>query len=253
MVVQAVELLRERGCREMSLNFAAFAKWMHSPAEAARARCSAGSWRSATRSSRSRACTASTPSSSRAGSPATWSTRGALGLPRAGHRGDVGGGPAARSRSSAGSRLHRALSRARSTTDAIARPSRRRYRLRRLAGPPRRLGSIVRAGTLHASAPPVAPVAFRLSETRRARASQPRPVSPTSFEDPTLSPERLPRRSERRRDAAAALLRRRAARGRGPDHAADRRPRGRLSDRRGRLDRAAGRRRAGGAQRHRAP
>jgi lysyl-tRNA synthetase, class II len=31
MVVQAVELLRERGIDEMSLNFAAFAKWMHSP------------------------------------------------------------------------------------------------------------------------------------------------------------------------------------------------------------------------------
>ena len=32
MVVKAAELLRERGVREMSLNFAAFAKWMHSPA-----------------------------------------------------------------------------------------------------------------------------------------------------------------------------------------------------------------------------
>ncbi|MGB9185541.1 MAG: phosphatidylglycerol lysyltransferase domain-containing protein [Solirubrobacteraceae bacterium] len=31
MVVKAVELLRERGIREMSLNFAAFAKWIHSP------------------------------------------------------------------------------------------------------------------------------------------------------------------------------------------------------------------------------
>jgi lysyl-tRNA synthetase class 2 len=31
MVVRAVELLRERGLDEMSLNFAAFAKWMHSP------------------------------------------------------------------------------------------------------------------------------------------------------------------------------------------------------------------------------
>ncbi len=31
LVVKAVELLRERGLREMSLNFAAFAKWMHSP------------------------------------------------------------------------------------------------------------------------------------------------------------------------------------------------------------------------------
>jgi lysyl-tRNA synthetase class 2 len=31
MVVKAVELLRERGVREMSLNFAAFAKWLHSP------------------------------------------------------------------------------------------------------------------------------------------------------------------------------------------------------------------------------
>ncbi len=32
MVVKAAELLRERGIREMSLNFAAFAKWIHSPA-----------------------------------------------------------------------------------------------------------------------------------------------------------------------------------------------------------------------------
>ncbi|HEX8975363.1 MAG TPA: phosphatidylglycerol lysyltransferase domain-containing protein [Solirubrobacteraceae bacterium] len=31
MVVKATELLRERGVREMSLNFAAFARWMHSP------------------------------------------------------------------------------------------------------------------------------------------------------------------------------------------------------------------------------
>jgi lysyl-tRNA synthetase class 2 len=31
LVVKAAELLRERGVREMSLNFAAFAKWMHSP------------------------------------------------------------------------------------------------------------------------------------------------------------------------------------------------------------------------------
>jgi lysyl-tRNA synthetase, class II len=32
LVVKAAELLRERGVREMSLNFAAFAKWIHSPA-----------------------------------------------------------------------------------------------------------------------------------------------------------------------------------------------------------------------------
>ncbi|MEO6857036.1 MAG: phosphatidylglycerol lysyltransferase domain-containing protein, partial [Solirubrobacteraceae bacterium] len=32
MVVKAAELLPERGVREMSLNFAAFAKWIHSPA-----------------------------------------------------------------------------------------------------------------------------------------------------------------------------------------------------------------------------
>jgi lysyl-tRNA synthetase class 2 len=32
LVVKAAGLLRERGIREMSLNFAAFAKWMHSPA-----------------------------------------------------------------------------------------------------------------------------------------------------------------------------------------------------------------------------
>jgi lysyl-tRNA synthetase, class II len=31
LVVKAVELLRERGIEEMSLNFAAFARWMHSP------------------------------------------------------------------------------------------------------------------------------------------------------------------------------------------------------------------------------
>ena len=31
LVVKATELLRERGLAEMSLNFAAFAKWMHSP------------------------------------------------------------------------------------------------------------------------------------------------------------------------------------------------------------------------------
>jgi lysyl-tRNA synthetase class 2 len=31
MVVRAIELLRERGVAELSLNFAAFAKWMHSP------------------------------------------------------------------------------------------------------------------------------------------------------------------------------------------------------------------------------
>ena len=31
LVVQAIELLRDRGLDEMSLNFAAFARWMHSP------------------------------------------------------------------------------------------------------------------------------------------------------------------------------------------------------------------------------
>jgi lysyl-tRNA synthetase class 2 len=31
MVVKAIELLRERGVHEMSLNFAAFARWLHSP------------------------------------------------------------------------------------------------------------------------------------------------------------------------------------------------------------------------------
>ena len=34
LVVEAVELLRERGVREISLNFAAFAKWIHSPEKA---------------------------------------------------------------------------------------------------------------------------------------------------------------------------------------------------------------------------
>jgi lysyl-tRNA synthetase class 2 len=33
LVVKATELLRERGTAEMSLNFAAFARWMHSPAK----------------------------------------------------------------------------------------------------------------------------------------------------------------------------------------------------------------------------
>ena len=32
LVVRAIELLRDRGLEELSLNFAAFAKWMHSPA-----------------------------------------------------------------------------------------------------------------------------------------------------------------------------------------------------------------------------
>jgi lysyl-tRNA synthetase class 2 len=32
MVVRAIELMRERGLKEMSLNFAAFARWIHSPA-----------------------------------------------------------------------------------------------------------------------------------------------------------------------------------------------------------------------------
>ena len=31
MVVSSIQLLKERGLSEMSLNFAAFAKWMHSP------------------------------------------------------------------------------------------------------------------------------------------------------------------------------------------------------------------------------
>jgi lysyl-tRNA synthetase class 2 len=31
LVVKAIEMLRERGIAEMSLNFATFAKWMHSP------------------------------------------------------------------------------------------------------------------------------------------------------------------------------------------------------------------------------
>jgi lysyl-tRNA synthetase class 2 len=31
LVVSAIELLRERGIEEMSLNFAAFARWLHSP------------------------------------------------------------------------------------------------------------------------------------------------------------------------------------------------------------------------------
>ncbi len=34
LVVRAIELLRDRGLEELSLNFAAFAKWMHSPARA---------------------------------------------------------------------------------------------------------------------------------------------------------------------------------------------------------------------------
>jgi lysyl-tRNA synthetase class 2 len=35
MVVQAIELLRQRGIEELSLNFAAFARWLHSPRHAA--------------------------------------------------------------------------------------------------------------------------------------------------------------------------------------------------------------------------
>jgi lysyl-tRNA synthetase class 2 len=34
LVVKAIELLREREIEEISLNFAAFAKWMHSPEKA---------------------------------------------------------------------------------------------------------------------------------------------------------------------------------------------------------------------------
>ena len=82
--------LRERGIEEMSLNFAAFAKWMHSPAAPSSALLGK-LVRSETRSSRSRACTASTRSSSRAGSPATSSTRARSGChvpdsPRCGPR-----------------------------------------------------------------------------------------------------------------------------------------------------------------------
>jgi lysyl-tRNA synthetase class 2 len=33
MVVKAIEQLRERGIGELSLNFAAFARWLHSPAK----------------------------------------------------------------------------------------------------------------------------------------------------------------------------------------------------------------------------
>jgi len=34
LVVRSIELMRERGVRELSLNFAAFARWMHAPANA---------------------------------------------------------------------------------------------------------------------------------------------------------------------------------------------------------------------------
>ena len=37
LVVKAIELLRDRGVEELSLNFAAFAKWMHSPEKRTRA------------------------------------------------------------------------------------------------------------------------------------------------------------------------------------------------------------------------
>ena len=75
LVVRAIELLRERGIEELSLNFAAFAPSAAQPGRARSSARSAGSSRSATRSSRSRASTASTRSSSRAGSRATSCTR----------------------------------------------------------------------------------------------------------------------------------------------------------------------------------
>ena len=74
LVVRAIELLRERGVEELSLNFAAFARWIARARAIASSGRSGASSRSATRSSRSRASTASTRSSGRAGSPATSST-----------------------------------------------------------------------------------------------------------------------------------------------------------------------------------
>ena len=83
LVVRAIEELRARDIEEISLNFAAFARWMHAPRNRANGG-SAESWRSAIPSSRSRACIGSTPSSRRVGCRATSSTSARLDLPRIG-------------------------------------------------------------------------------------------------------------------------------------------------------------------------
>ena len=77
--------------REVSLNFAAFARLIREPRRAARAGARTRCSRSATRGSRSSGSTASTPSSSRAGSRGTSCTSGASacrarGSPRSGSR-----------------------------------------------------------------------------------------------------------------------------------------------------------------------
>ena len=74
LVVRAIDALKERGVAEISLNFAAFGRWLERPRGPGRAAARPGNRRSPTRSSRSRACIASTPSSRRAGSLGTWST-----------------------------------------------------------------------------------------------------------------------------------------------------------------------------------
>ena len=73
MVVKSIELLRARGIEELSLNFAAFARFLHSP-RGWLEQLAGGAARRADASSRSSGSTASTRSSSRAGSRATQCT-----------------------------------------------------------------------------------------------------------------------------------------------------------------------------------
>ena len=82
LVVRPSSCCATAGVDEMSLNFVAFARWMHSP-ERPVERVLGKLVAPAIRSFRSRACTASTPSSSRVGSPAISVYQGAFGLPRA--------------------------------------------------------------------------------------------------------------------------------------------------------------------------
>ena len=86
LVARSIEAFRARGTEEVSLNFAAFARLL----DRARERCSSA-WRPACfagpmRGSRSRASTASTRSSTRAGSRATSSTRAGWAWPAPGSR-----------------------------------------------------------------------------------------------------------------------------------------------------------------------
>ena len=85
LVVRSIELLRERGVDEISLNFAAFARPLRSP-RGLLDRTACALLRSRAGGSRSRACTASTRSSSRAGSRATSSSPGPPRCRRSGWR-----------------------------------------------------------------------------------------------------------------------------------------------------------------------